>query len=227
MELQAPAFKLASFEATDLPLIRKAAMSGKPLIVSTGMADLGEIAEAVAAARSVPAAGLILLHCVSGYPTPPHEANLRTIPNLAETFDVMVGLSDHTLDNAAAVASVALGACVIEKHFTLRRADGGPDAGFSLEPDELAQLVRGVRTAWEALGSIDYGRKPSEALSAPFRRSLFAVRDIAAGAALTAENIRSIRPGYGLPPKHLPELIGRRAARDLRRGEALDWTMIA
>ena len=225
--LGAPAFKIASFEAIDLPLIRKAAASGKPLIVSTGMANLGEIAEAVEAARSVPGAGLVLLHCVSGYPTPAEEANLRTIPHLAEAFDVAVGLSDHTLDNAAAVAAVALGACVIEKHFTLRRADGGPDAAFSLEPQELAQLVRGVRTAWEAMGRIDYGRKPSEAASAPFRRSLFVVRDIAAGEALTAENVRSIRPGYGLPPKHLPELLGRRAARSLKRGEPLDWTMIA
>jgi len=225
--LGAPAFKIASFEAIDLPLIRKAAASGKPLIVSTGMADLGEIAEAVEAARSVPGSGLVLLHCVSGYPTPAEEANLRTIPHLAEAFDVAVGLSDHTLDNAAAVAAVALGACVIEKHFTLRRADGGPDAAFSLEPQELAQLVRGVRTAWEALGRIDYGRKPSEAASAPFRRSLFVVRDIAAGDELTAENVRSIRPGYGLPPKHLPELLGRRAARSLKRGEPLDWTMIA
>jgi len=216
-DLDAPAYKIASFECTDLPLIRRVAATGKPLIISTGMATLGEIADTVEAARDAGARDLILLHCVSGYPSQPHEANLRTMPNLAESFDVIAGLSDHTM-----------GAAVIEKHFTLARADGGPDAAFSLEPDELVQLVEGCRTAWDALGRVTYERTASEAGSMVFRRSLYVVEDIAAGEVFTERNVRSIRPGYGLAPKHLPDILGCRAATNLKRGArllptAIDW----
>lgn len=221
--LDAPAFKIASFEAIDLPLIRRAAAAGKPLIISTGMADLDEIAEAVAAARGAGAAEVVLLHCVSGYPTPAAESNLATIPDLASRFDCPIGLSDHTLGIAVPVAAVGLGATVIEKHVTLRRADGGPDAAFSLEPAELADMVAAVRTAWEARGQVDYTRKPSELPNKTFRRSLYVVADIAAGEEFTATNVRSIRPGFGLPPKALPDVLGRRATRALRRGDRLAW----
>lgn len=227
-ELGAPAYKIASFECTDLPLIRRVAATGKPLIISTGMATLGEIADTVEAARDAGARDLILLHCVSGYPSLPHEANLRTMPNLADSFDVIAGLSDHTMGTAVPLAAVALGAAVIEKHFTLSRADGGPDAAFSLEPDELVRLVEGCRTAWDALGRVTYERTASEAGSMVFRRSLYVVEDIAAGEVFTERNVRSIRPGYGMPPKHLPDILGRRAATNLKRGTrllpaAIDW----
>lgn len=227
-ELGAPAYKIASFECTDLPLIRRVAATGKPLIISTGMATLGEIADTVEAARDAGARDLILLHCVSGYPSLPHEANLRTMPNLAESFNVIAGLSDHTMGTAVPLAAVALGAAVIEKHFTLARADGGPDADFSLEPDELVQLVEGCRTAWDALGRVTYEATASEAGSMVFRRSLYVVEDIAAGEVFTERNVRSIRPGYGMPPKHLPDILGRRAATNLKRGArllpaAIDW----
>jgi N-acetylneuraminate synthase len=225
--LGAPAYKVASFEIVDLPLVRRMAATGKPVIISTGMAGLGEIAEAVAAARSAGAGGVLLLHCTSGYPTPPEEANLATIPHLAAAFDAPVGLSDHTSGHAVAVAAVALGACMIEKHLTLRRADGGPDAGFSLEPEELKALVEGVRSAWRALGRVEYAVSPSERANLMFRRSLYIVADVAAGEAFTAANLRSIRPGHGLPPKHLPEVLGRHAARALKRGTPLAWTDVA
>jgi pseudaminic acid synthase len=225
--LDAPAYKIASFEAVDLPLIQRCARTGKPLVISTGMADLGEIAEAVTAARSAGAAELILLHCVSGYPTPPEDINLRTLPHLAASFGAVGGLSDHTMGCAVSVAAVALGACFIEKHVTLKRADGGPDAAFSLEPQELAELVRNCRDAWSALGAVDYGRKPSERGNVVFRRSLFAVGDVRRGEAFTEANVRSIRPGHGLAPKHLPQVLGRRAARDVARGEPLDWSLLA
>lgn len=225
--LDAPAYKIASFEAIDLPLIRQAAAQGKPLVVSTGIADVGEIGEAVTAAREGGCKQVCLLHCVSGYPTPAREANLLTISDMSERFGVEVGLSDHTLGTAVAVAAVALGASVIEKHVTLRRADGGPDSAFSLEPEELGQMVRDVRMAWEARGAVDYGRKPSEAGNARFRRSLYAVADIDAGEEFSERNIRSIRPGFGMAPKHLPEIIGRRARRAMARGTPLSWEDIA
>lgn len=226
-ELQAPAYKIASFEIVDLPLVQRAARTGKPLIISTGIAGLGEIGEAVEAARAAGACEIALLHCTSGYPTPPEDSNLRTIPHLAAAFGVVAGLSDHTPGTAVPVAAVALGAGLIEKHFTLRRADGGPDAAFSLEPEELAALVASCRTAWTALGEVSYALEASEAGSKIFRRSLYAVQDIAAGGTFTAANVRSIRPGYGLPPKHLPEILGRRAGRAIARGTPLAWSLIA
>jgi N-acetylneuraminate synthase len=224
--LGAPAYKIASFEVIDLPLIERVAATGRPVIMSTGMADLGEIGEAVAAARKAGAAELMLLHCTSAYPTPFEEANLRTIPHLAEAFDVAVGLSDHTTGIAAPVAAVALGACAIEKHVTLARADGGPDAAFSLEPDELAAMVGAVRAAHAALGRIDYTLKPAESGNLIFRRSLYAVADVAKGECFDAANVRSIRPGFGLAPKHLPQVIGRRALRDVARGEPINFDMV-
>lgn len=225
-DLGVPAYKIASFECVDLPLIGRVARTGKPLILSTGMADADEIGEAVNAARSAGCRDLILLHCVSGYPLPVEDANLATMADLGRRFEAAVGLSDHSLGTAVSVAAVALGACVIEKHITLARADGGPDAEFSLEPHELADLVRDCRTAHAALGGIDYGLKSSERANIVFRRSLYAVMDIAKGEELTADNIRSIRPGHGLPPKELPALLGRRVSRDIPRGTALGWSMI-
>jgi N-acetylneuraminate synthase len=223
--LDAPAFKIASFEAVDLPLIRRAARSGRPLIVSTGMTSPQEIAEAVETARGA-GAQVALLHCVSAYPARHADANLRMIPRLAEDFGCVSGLSDHTLGTAAAVTAIALGACLIEKHVTLARADGGPDSAFSLEPEELGRLVRDCRNAWEALGGADYRRSADEAVNRQFRRSLYVVRPVARGAALTCEDVRSIRPGFGLEPKHLDAVLGRRAARDLERGEPLALDML-
>lgn len=223
--LHAPAYKIASFEAVDLPLIRRAARSGKPLIVSTGMTDETEIEEALAAAGGP--ATTALLHCVSAYPSEFADANLRAVPWMAERFGCLVGLSDHTPGTAAAVAAVALGAVIVEKHFTLDRADGGPDASFSLEPAELKRLVEDCRHGWEALGQAHLIRGETEIGNKQFRRSLYVVRDVAEGAVLTADDIRSIRPGYGMAPKHLPEVLGRTAARVLKRGEPLEWEMLA
>ena len=224
--LDAPAYKIASFEAVDLPLIARAAATGKPLIISTGMTSPAEIAEAVEAARAGGAGGVALLHCVSDYPARYQAANLRMIPRLAEDFGCVAGLSDHTPGTAAAVAAIALGAALIEKHFTLARADGGPDAAFSLEPQEFAALVADCRNAWEALGEATYARGPAETANKQFRRSLYVVRDVAAGAVLTEADVRSIRPGYGLAPKHLPAVLGRCAARPLKRGERFGWDMV-
>ncbi len=216
-DLNAPAYKIASFEAVDLPLIRYVASTGKPMIISTGMADAEEIAEAIAAAREGGCQQLAILHCVSGYPAPAADYNLRTILDMKERFGLVTGLSDHTLDNTTAIASVALGACIIEKHFTLDRRGGGPDDSFSLEPPELAALCQGARTAWEALGRVDYGRRASEQGNVQFRRSLYYVRDLDVGEIIGADAIRSVRPGFGLAPKHLDSVLGRRAARKIIR----------
>ncbi len=224
--LDAPAYKIASFEAVDLSLIERVAATGKPMIISTGMADLEEIGEAVEAARGGGCRDLILLHCVSGYPTPHAEANLHTLPDLAERFAVVAGLSDHTPGISVAIAAVALGAAMVEKHFTLRRADGGPDAAFSIEPEELRALAEGCRTAWEALGQADYTLKPSETGNMVFRRSLYVVEDMEAGEVFTPDNLRCIRPGFGLAPKHLPDALGRRASRAIERGTPLDWSLV-
>ncbi|MCB1182659.1 pseudaminic acid synthase [bacterium] len=219
--------KIASFELVDLPLIRKAAATGKPLIMSTGMASADEVAEAVATARAAGAGGLVLLKCTSAYPATPDSMNLRTIGDLAARFGVPAGLSDHTLGIAVPVAAVALGACMVEKHITLRRADGGPDAAFSLEPDEFGAMVQAVRVAEQALGEVRYGVGVSEEASRVFRRSLFVVADVAAGEELTTENVRAIRPGYGLHTRHLDEVLGRRASRDIARGTPLGWELVA
>jgi N-acetylneuraminate synthase len=224
--LNAPAYKIASFELIDLPLIRRVASARKPTIMSTGMANPEEIGEAVDAFRSAGGRELVLLHCVSGYPTPVAQSNLRSIARLASEYDCPVGLSDHTLGVEVAIASVALGACMIEKHFTLRRADGGPDAAFSLEPAELEALVRGAKTAFSALGTGTAERAEVEAGSAAFRRSIYVVRDIAAGEVFTDENVRIIRPGYGLAPKHLPEILGKVAKCGLTRGTRLTWDVV-
>jgi N-acetylneuraminate synthase len=224
--LDAPAYKVASLEVCDLPLIQRMAATGKPIIMSTGASELGEIAEAVEAARSGGCSQLILLHCTSGYPTPASDSNLRTIAHLGEMFDVVVGLSDHTIGTAVPVAAVAAGACVLEKHFTLRRADGGVDSAFSLEPEELAAMVEATKIAWEAMGRVNYQIEPSEAKIRGFRRSLYIVEDVAAGETLTDRHVKSIRPGLGLPPKYLSGVIGRKAGRSLKRGSPLSWDML-
>ncbi|MCR4378317.1 MAG: pseudaminic acid synthase [Rhodospirillales bacterium] len=221
-----PAYKIASFEATDISLISYVASTGKPMIISTGMANLEEIEEALDAARTGGCKQLALLHCISGYPTPPEQSNLRTIVDMVERFGVTVGLSDHTLGTAVSVSAVPLGASIIEKHFTMLRADGGPDAAFSLEPAELSTLCNDCRTAWSAQGTASYERKSIEESSLVFRRSLYVVKDIKAGEALTNDNIRAIRPGYGLPPKYLSDVLGRMAAIDLPFGSALSWDKI-
>lgn len=225
-KLDPPAYKIASFELVDLPLVRRIASTGRPTILSTGMATPEEIAETVSAFREAGGAELVLLHCVSGYPTPAEQSNLRRIPQLVEEFGCPVGLSDHTLGIEVAIAAVALGACLIEKHFTLRRADGGPDSAFSLEPDELAALVRGVKSAHAALGTGAPARAEVEQGSLAFRRSIYVVRDVAAGEPLTVDNVRIIRPGFGLPPRDMPAVLGKRARRALSRGTALTWDAV-
>lgn len=214
-DLNAPAYKIASFEAVDLPLIKYVASTGKPMIISTGMADAEEIQEAIDAARAGGCKELAILHCVSGYPAPAADYNLRTLPDMMQRFGLVTGLSDHTLDNTTAVTSVALGASIIEKHFTLDRSGGGPDDSFSLEPRELQALCRDSKTAWEALGQVDYGRKSSEQGNAQFRRSLYYVKALKAGDVITADVIRSVRPGFGLPPKETEAILGRRVERDI------------
>lgn len=208
-DLNAPAYKIASFEAIDLPLIRYVASTGKPIIISTGMADVDEIEEAIEAAQDGGCTELAILHCVSGYPAPAGDYNLRTIPDMMERFGLVTGLSDHTIDNTTAIASVALGASIIEKHFTLDRNGGGPDDSFSLEPSDLADLCKAARTTWEAMGSVDYGLKSSEQGNRQFRRSLYFVKPIAKGDVITADAVRSVRPGFGAPPKFLEQVIGR------------------
>lgn len=220
-DLNSPAYKIASFEAIDLPLIKYVAQTGKPMIISTGMADAEEIKEAIEAARNGGCKELAILHCVSGYPAPPEDYNLRTLGDMAKRFGVHVGLSDHTIDNSTAITSVALGAKIIEKHVTLDRNGGGPDDSFSLEEKELVELCNNSRTAWQALGSVDYGRKSSELGNAQFRRSLYFSRDIAAGEIVTSEHIQSIRPGYGLAPKHLEKIIGKKVVKTCKRGQAV------
>jgi N-acetylneuraminate synthase len=226
-ELDVPAYKIASFEIVDLPLIECVARQKRPMIISTGMASREEISDAVQTAQGNGAGELVLLHCVSVYPAHYEQANLRTIADLADSFGVVAGLSDHTPGTACAVAAIAFGACVIEKHFTLSRADGGPDAAFSLEPAEFKRLVEDCRAAWLSLGRVNYERSAAERENLVFRRSLYVVQDIALGEELTSRNVRSIRPGYGLPPRHLPEIIGWRATRPLRRGDPLRWQDIA
>lgn len=208
-ELNAPAYKIASFEAIDLPLIRYVASTGKPMIISTGMANAEEIENAIEAARTGGCKELAILHCVSGYPAPAEDYNLRTLLDMQQRFGLVTGLSDHTLDNTTAIASVALGASVIEKHFTLDRNGGGPDDSFSLEPTELKQLCISARTAWSALGQVDYSRKSSEVGNVKFRRSLYFVKDLQVGETITADAVRSVRPGFGLAPKYLPDVIGK------------------
>ncbi|MCB1937585.1 MAG: pseudaminic acid synthase [Rhodocyclaceae bacterium] len=221
--LDAPAYKIASFENTDLPLMRYVARTGKPIIMSTGMATESEIAEAVDAARSAGCKDLVLLHCISSYPAPMEQANIRQMQELARRFGIIPGLSDHTIGTTASVAAVALGACVIEKHFTLSRADKGPDSEFSIEPQELERLCREAQDAWLAIGKVGYQRQTAEEGSKVFRRSIYFVRDLRAGAIVRAEDIRRIRPGMGLPPKHFDDLIGKRLCVDVVRGTATSW----
>lgn len=224
--LGAPAYKIASFENTDLPLIRRAAVTGKPLIISTGMATIAEVDEAVRTAREAGCTSLVLLKCTSAYPSEPESANLQTIPRLRELFDVEAGLSDHTMGIGVSVAAVALGATFIEKHFTLRRADGGVDSAFSMEPAELRQLVEECGRAARAVGAITFGASAREQQSLLHRRSLYIVRDLAAGETLTTENLRAIRPGDGLPPKFLDLLLGRRVGRPVAKGTPASWDML-
>lgn len=214
-DLNAPAYKIASFEAVDLALIKYAASTGKPMIISTGMADAEEIQQAVDAAREGGCKQLAVLHCVSGYPAPAVDYNLRTIPDMMERFGLVTGLSDHTLDNTTAITSVAMGASIIEKHFTLNRSGGGPDDSFSLEPAEMAALCSGAKTAWQALGKVDYGRKSSEQGNAKFRRSLYFVKNLKAGDVVTQDAVRSVRPGFGMAPKFLSEILGKRVGKNV------------
>ncbi|MGI1944602.1 pseudaminic acid synthase [Shewanella glacialipiscicola] len=224
--LDVPAYKIASFELVDLPLIKRVAKTGKPMIMSTGMANEEEIEQAIATARDNGCEALVILHCVSGYPAPAGEYNLRTIADISQRFSVLSGLSDHTIDNATAVASVALGACVIEKHVTLDRRGGGADDSFSIEPAELAQLCKDTKTAWSALGQVNYQRTEAEKDNVKFRRSLYAVKDIAMGESLTPDNVKSIRPGFGLAPKHYEEILGCKAKCAIPSGTALALTLL-
>jgi pseudaminic acid synthase len=226
-KMEVPAYKIASFELVDLPLIRRVARTGKPIIMSTGMATLAEIDEAVRTAREAGAAPVALLKCTSAYPAPPEEMNLRTIPHLSQAFTLPVGLSDHTLGISAAVAAVTLGACIVEKHFTLSRSIPGPDSAFSLEPHEFKEMAEAVRLAEKACGAVSYGATGQEAISRVFRRSLFVVKDMKAGEGFSRENTRSIRPGQGLHPRFLEMVWGRKAARDIERGTPLTWDLIS
>lgn len=224
--LGAPAYKIASFENTDLPLIRRVAATGKPMIISTGMASAAEIDEAVRTARAGGCDQIVLLKCTSTYPATPENTNIRTISNMRETFGCEVGLSDHTMGTGVAIASVAFGACVIEKHFTLRRADGGVDSSFSMEPEEFAQLRVESERAWQALGCIVYGGTAAEEKSLAFRRSIYIAQDVSAGEVLTRENLRCVRPGLGLPPKFYEVLLGRRVNADAKAGTPMHWQLL-
>ncbi len=224
--LNTPAYKIASFEATDLPLIRYVASKGKPMIMSTGMCSGEEIAEAVNTTREAGCKELVLLHCISSYPAPMDQANLRQMPKLAARFNSLPGLSDHTLGTTASIAAVALGACVIEKHFTISRNDKGPDSEFSIEPEELKRLCQDTLDVWSALGRAGFERQEAEEASKRYRRSLYFVRDMKAGQKITDADIRRIRPGYGLPPKHFDELIGRTLREDVKRGSAVQWNLL-
>jgi N-acetylneuraminate synthase len=221
-DLNTPAYKIASFEAVDIPLIKYVAQTGKPMIISTGMASFEEIQEATEVAREGGCKELAILHCVSGYPAPAGDYNLRTLVDMQEKFGLVVGLSDHTVDNTTAITSVALGASIIEKHVTLDRNGGGPDDSFSLELKELRQLCTGAKIAWESLGKIDYGLQSSEQDNIKFRRSLYFSKDIKKGEVITKDHIRSIRPGYGLPPKYLNKIVGKIAPLDIVRGTAVE-----
>jgi pseudaminic acid synthase len=224
--LNTPAYKIASFEATDLPLIRYVASKGKPIIMSTGMCSEVEIEEAVDTARESGCNELILLHCISSYPAPMDQANLRQMPNLAARFNSLPGLSDHTLGTTASVSAVALGACVIEKHFTLSRQDKGPDSEFSIEPDELRRLCQDTFDAWSALGRIGFERQTAEEANKRYRRSIYFVRDLKAGHKITEDDIRRIRPGFGLPPKNFDKVLGRTVRENVERGTALQWKLL-
>lgn len=226
-DLNAPAYKIASFEIIDHHLIRYVAATGKPMIISTGMADADEIQEAIEAARDGGCEQLSLLHCVSGYPASAEDYNLHTIPDMVARFGLVTGLSDHTLDNTTAIASVALGASIIEKHFTLNRKGGGPDDTFSLEPEDLAQLCRDSKIAWDSLGEINYERKQSEQENMKFRRSIYIVKDIEAGEILTNQHIRIIRPGFGLPPKYFKDVLGKRVSCSAKFGEPVSWRLFS
>ena len=217
-DLNTPAYKIASFEVVDLPLIKYVAQTGKPLIISTGMANVEEIQEAIAAARDVGCKKIAILHCVSGYPAPPGDYNLKTLVDMHKNFKLVTGLSDHTIDNTTAITSVALGASIIEKHVTLDRKGGGPDDSFSLQSDELKQLCSDVKTAWDALGEVDYGRKLSERDNVKFRRSLYFVTSMKTGDVIKSHNIKSIRPGFGSPPKNINKFIGKKVVFDVERG---------
>ena len=225
-EMDVPCHKVASFEIVDIPLLKKMAATRKPVIMSTGMASLAEIDEAVTTLRENGTPELALLKCTSAYPAPPEEANLRTIPHLAQTFNCIAGLSDHTLGSAVAVGAVALGAKIIEKHFTLSRADGGPDSAFSIEPAEFKQMVQDIRIVEKALGTVSYELTEKQKESIVFRRSLFVVKDMKAGDIFTEENVRSIRPGHGLAPKYLQQILGRRTKHKISRGTPLAWDML-
>ncbi|MDH5299848.1 MAG: pseudaminic acid synthase [Gammaproteobacteria bacterium] len=218
-DLNAPAYKIASFEAIDLPLIKYVASTGKPMIISTGMADREEIAEAIEAAREGGCKQLAILHCVSGYPAPSGDYNLKTLVDMREHFGVLVGLSDHTISNVTAIAAVSLGACIVEKHVTLDRNGGGPDDSFSLEPNELEALCRDSKIAWQAVGHVDYGQKSSEVGNVKFRRSLYFVKDVGVGEIIKPEHVRSIRPGFGLAPKYLDEVLGGTMIKAVKKGQ--------
>jgi pseudaminic acid synthase len=224
--LEVPAYKIASFENVHLPLIRKAAATGKPLLISSGMASLAELDDAVRTAREAGCRELVLLKCTSSYPSTPQNTNVATIPHMRALFDCEIGLSDHTMGIGAALAAVALGASVIEKHFTLRRADGGVDSAFSLEPQEMAALVVEAERAWQSLGKITYGPGELEKKSLAFRRSVYIAEDLKAGAVLTSENLRCVRPGFGLPPKYYALLLGRRINRDAPKGTPMSWDLL-